>query len=133
METSGNLLYTNYLVLFPVSSLILLVAMIGAIVPTMHKTAKVKRQDVFQQNAIDFRKTIGKIRENKQIQSLAAKGKERKGKAAAKASFFPVSTITSSKGTGSVSALTFIDIGGQYPNVHSVSPIFFLFLYSTTR
>ena len=80
METSGNLLYTNYLVLFPVSSLILLVAMIGAIVPTMHKTAKVKRQDVFQQNAIDFRKTIGKIRENKQIQSLAAKGKERKGK-----------------------------------------------------
>jgi hypothetical protein len=117
--------------------------MIGAIVPTMHKTAKVKRQDVFQQNAIDFRKTIGKIRENKQIQSLAAKGKERKGKerkgkerkgkAAAKASFFPVSTITSSKGTGSVSALTFIDIGGQYPNVHSVSPIFFLFLYSTTR
>ena len=128
METSGNLLYTNYLVLFPVSSLILLVAMIGAIVPTMHKTAKVKRQDVFQQNAIDFRKTIGKIRENKQIQSLAAKPK-----AAAKASFFPVSTITSSKGTGSVSALTFIDIGGQYPNVHSVSPIFFLFLYSTTR
>ena len=74
LETSGNLLYTNSLVLFPVSSLILLVAMIGAIVPTMHKTTKVKRHDVFQQNAIDFRKTIRKILENKQMQSLAAKG-----------------------------------------------------------
>lgn len=74
LETLGNLLYTNYPVPFPVSSPILLVAMIGAIVPTMHKTTKVKRQDVFQQNAIDFRRTIGKMRENKQIQSLAARG-----------------------------------------------------------
>nr|YP_009277465.1 NADH dehydrogenase subunit 6 [Psilotum nudum]AOH05935.1 NADH dehydrogenase subunit 6 [Psilotum nudum] len=61
-ETLGNSLYTNYLFLFLVSSLILLVAMIGAIVLTMHKTTKVKRQDVFQQNAIDSHKTIGKIR-----------------------------------------------------------------------
>jgi NADH-ubiquinone oxidoreductase chain 6 len=62
IESVGNLLYTTYFILFLVSSLILLVAMIGAIVLTMHKTAQVKRQDVFQQNAIDFQTTIKKIR-----------------------------------------------------------------------
>jgi len=62
IESIGNLLYTTYFVLFLISSLILLVAMIGAIVLTMHKTAKVKRQDVFQQNAINFQTTIKKIR-----------------------------------------------------------------------
>ncbi|KAH8963111.1 hypothetical protein BDL97_05G135700, partial [Sphagnum fallax] len=55
LETLGNLLYTTYFILFLVSSLILLVAMIGAIVLTMHKTTQVKRQDVFRQNAIDFK------------------------------------------------------------------------------
>jgi hypothetical protein len=55
LETLGNLLYTYYFVWFLVSSLILLVAMIGAIVLTMHRTTKVKRQDVFRRNAIDFR------------------------------------------------------------------------------
>jgi NADH-ubiquinone oxidoreductase chain 6 len=35
--------------------------MIGAIVLTMHKTTQVKRQDVFQQNVIDFQSTIKKI------------------------------------------------------------------------
>nr|NP_943690.1 NADH dehydrogenase subunit 6 [Chara vulgaris]AAP92182.1 NADH dehydrogenase subunit 6 [Chara vulgaris]WAK98791.1 NADH dehydrogenase subunit 6 [Chara vulgaris] len=63
LETLGNLLYTTYFYLFLVSSLILLVAMIGAIVLTMHKTTQVKRQDVFQQNMIDFQKTIKKIRQ----------------------------------------------------------------------
>lgn len=58
LETLGNLLYTYYFVWFLVSSLILLVAMIGAIVLTMHRTTKVKRQDVFRRNAIDFRRTI---------------------------------------------------------------------------
>jgi NADH-ubiquinone oxidoreductase chain 6 len=62
IESVGNLLYTTYFILFLVSSLILLVAMIGAIVLTMHKTAKVKRQDVFEQNAINFQTTIKKIR-----------------------------------------------------------------------
>ncbi|KAI4991896.1 hypothetical protein ZWY2020_040282 [Hordeum vulgare] len=47
LETLGNLLYTYYSVWFLVSSLILLVAMIGAIVLTMHKTTEVQRQDVF--------------------------------------------------------------------------------------
>nr|YP_010035114.1 NADH dehydrogenase subunit 6 [Euonymus alatus]QOX10137.1 NADH dehydrogenase subunit 6 [Euonymus alatus] len=60
LETLGNLLYTYYSVWFLVPSLILLVAMIGAIVLTMHRTTHgaVKRQDVFRRNAIDFRRTI---------------------------------------------------------------------------
>nr|WIA66249.1 NADH dehydrogenase subunit 6 [Apopellia endiviifolia]WIA66290.1 NADH dehydrogenase subunit 6 [Apopellia endiviifolia]WIA66331.1 NADH dehydrogenase subunit 6 [Apopellia endiviifolia]WIA66372.1 NADH dehydrogenase subunit 6 [Apopellia endiviifolia]WKW95093.1 NADH dehydrogenase subunit 6 [Apopellia endiviifolia] len=62
LETLGNLLYTTYFFLFLVSSLISLVALIGAIVLTMHKTTRVKRQDVFIQNAIDFRNTIKKVR-----------------------------------------------------------------------
>jgi NADH-ubiquinone oxidoreductase chain 6 len=41
LETLGNLLYTYYFVWFLVSSLILLVAMIGAIVLTMHRTKRV--------------------------------------------------------------------------------------------
>uniref|UniRef100_UPI0031F35B54 NADH dehydrogenase subunit 6 n=1 Tax=Zygnema cf. cylindricum TaxID=3142258 RepID=UPI0031F35B54 len=62
IESVGNLLYTTYYILFLLASLILLVAMIGAIVLTMHKTTQVKRQDVFKQNAIDFQSTIKKIR-----------------------------------------------------------------------
>ncbi|KAJ0777727.1 putative NADH:ubiquinone reductase (H(+)-translocating) [Helianthus annuus] len=58
LETLGNLLYTYYSVWFLVPSLILLVAMIGAIVLTMHRTTKVKRHDVFGRNAIDSRRTI---------------------------------------------------------------------------
>nr|YP_009277443.1 NADH dehydrogenase subunit 6 [Ophioglossum californicum]YP_010439861.1 NADH dehydrogenase subunit 6 [Ophioglossum vulgatum]AOH05913.1 NADH dehydrogenase subunit 6 [Ophioglossum californicum]UTD44907.1 NADH dehydrogenase subunit 6 [Ophioglossum vulgatum] len=57
-ETLGDSLHTNYFLFFLVSGLIPLVAMIGATVPTMHKTTRVKRQDVFQQNAIDSQKTI---------------------------------------------------------------------------
>nr|YP_010881117.1 NADH dehydrogenase subunit 6 [Pallavicinia lyellii]WIA66619.1 NADH dehydrogenase subunit 6 [Pallavicinia lyellii] len=62
LETLGNLLYTTYFFLFLVSSPISLVALIGAIVLTMHKTTRVKRQDVFVQNAIDFQNTIRKVR-----------------------------------------------------------------------
>lgn len=58
LETLGNLLYTYYSVWFLVPSLILLVAMIGAIVLTMHRTTRVKRQDVFRRNALDSRRTI---------------------------------------------------------------------------
>ncbi|CAN6487188.1 unnamed protein product [Victoria cruziana] len=46
-ETLGNLLYTYYSVWFLVPSPILLVAMIGAIVLTMHRATTIKRQDVF--------------------------------------------------------------------------------------
>lgn len=62
IEAIGQILYTHYFFFFIVASLILLVAMIGAIVLTMHKTTPVKRQEVFKQNAIDFAKTIYKIR-----------------------------------------------------------------------
>jgi NADH-ubiquinone oxidoreductase chain 6 len=58
LKTLGNLLYTTYFILFLVFSLILFVAMIGAIVLIMHKTTHVKRQDVFRQNAIDFQSII---------------------------------------------------------------------------
>ncbi|KAL4195739.1 hypothetical protein AMTRI_Chr04g179840 [Amborella trichopoda] len=52
-ETLGNLLYTYYSVWFLVPSPTLLIAMIGAIVLTMHRTTKVQRQNVFRRNAID--------------------------------------------------------------------------------
>jgi NADH-ubiquinone oxidoreductase chain 6 len=54
IESIGNLLYTTYFIYFLLASIILLVAMIGAIVLTMHKTTQVKRQDVYQQNAVNF-------------------------------------------------------------------------------
>jgi len=57
----GNLVYTYYFYFFLVSSLILLVAMIGAIVLTMQKGIRIKRQQVFLQNTRDFAKTIRKL------------------------------------------------------------------------
>ncbi|KPQ08133.1 MAG: NADH-quinone oxidoreductase subunit NuoJ [Rhodobacteraceae bacterium HLUCCA12] len=45
----GMILYDQYFVLFQLSGLILLVAMIGAIVLTMRHRTNVKRQDVLQQ------------------------------------------------------------------------------------
>ena len=44
------------------ASLILLVAMIGAIVLTMHKGVHVKRQEVFEQNLREFAKTVRKYK-----------------------------------------------------------------------
>ena len=60
-EGLGLLIYTFYFYFFLIASLILLVAMIGAIVLTMHKGVHVKRQQVFQQNTREFAKTVGKI------------------------------------------------------------------------
>jgi len=45
----GLLLYTRYVLLFQLAGLILLVAMVGAIVLTLHKRTDVKRQDVLAQ------------------------------------------------------------------------------------
>ena len=45
----GNLIYTDYIYLFQVAGLILLVAMIGAIVLTMRHRKDIKRQDVVAQ------------------------------------------------------------------------------------
>ena len=45
----GNVLYTDYILLFQISGMILLVAMIGAIVLTYRKRAGVKRQSYVKQ------------------------------------------------------------------------------------
>ena len=45
----GQLLYTKYVLLFQLAGLVLLVAMVGAIVLTLHKRQDVKRQDVLTQ------------------------------------------------------------------------------------
>mgnify|MGYP006136898265 CR=1 FL=1 len=45
----GNVLYTNYIHLFQISGVILLVAMIGAITLTFKKRENIKRQNYFQQ------------------------------------------------------------------------------------
>jgi NADH-quinone oxidoreductase subunit J len=52
-EALGLLLYTQYVFLFQMAGLILLVAMIGAIVLTLRKRSWVKRQDVLTQMARD--------------------------------------------------------------------------------
>jgi NADH:ubiquinone oxidoreductase subunit 6 (subunit J) len=61
IKAIGNLIYTYYFYFFLMASLILLVAMIGAIVLTMQKGIRIKRQQVFLQNTRDFAKTIRKI------------------------------------------------------------------------
>jgi len=45
----GNVIYTDYIHLFQLAGLILLVAMIGAIVLTYRKREGVKRQSYFKQ------------------------------------------------------------------------------------
>ena len=57
----GTIIYTYYFYFFCMASLILLVAMIGAIVLTMHKGVTHKRQQVFQQNTREFAKTVVKV------------------------------------------------------------------------
>jgi NADH:ubiquinone oxidoreductase subunit 6 (subunit J) len=61
IQAVGNVMYTYYVYFFLMASLILLVAMIGAIVLTMQKSIHIKRQQVFLQNTRDFAKTIRKI------------------------------------------------------------------------
>ena len=47
----GRVLYTQYVYLFQAAGLVLLTAMIGAIVLTLHHKPDVKRQDIAEQNA----------------------------------------------------------------------------------
>lgn len=61
IEAVGQCMYTYYFYFFLLASLILLVAMIGAIVLTMHKGVHIKRQRVFEQNTREFAKTIGTV------------------------------------------------------------------------
>ena len=46
----GSLLYTEYIYVFQISGLILLVAMVGAIVLTLRDRPGVKKQDIISQN-----------------------------------------------------------------------------------
>ena len=48
-EALGHVLYTNYVYFFQVAGIVLLVAMIGAIVLTLHHKPRVKRQNVADQ------------------------------------------------------------------------------------
>lgn len=58
IEAIALLLYTEYWAYFLVSSLVLLVAMIGAIVLSVYHEQIVKRQDLFAQVATEYDKTI---------------------------------------------------------------------------
>lgn len=62
IKALGQLMYTYECYYFLVASLILLVAMVGAIVLTMHKASMVRRQDVFAQNTREHTKTVHKVR-----------------------------------------------------------------------
>ena len=48
-EALSKVLYTDYLLLFQMSGIVLLVAMIGAIVLTLRSRPSVKRQNIAQQ------------------------------------------------------------------------------------
>ncbi len=50
-EAIGQVMYTQYFLLFQLAGLILLVAMIGAIVLTLRERAGIKRQNIAQQTA----------------------------------------------------------------------------------
>jgi NADH-ubiquinone oxidoreductase chain 6 len=71
IEALGQILYTYYFYFFILASLILLIAMIGAIVLThrtksnsfgLSESSATKHQEVFEQNTREFSKTIRKLR-----------------------------------------------------------------------
>ena len=45
----GNILYTDYFLLFQLSGIILLIAMVGAILLTLRKREGVKKQNIYKQ------------------------------------------------------------------------------------
>ncbi len=68
----GDILYTHYVLLFQICGLILLVAMIGAIVLTLHKNPKNRRQNIMRQHMREPSQTL-EIRDvplNKSIQDI---------------------------------------------------------------
>jgi len=52
-EALGHVLYTRYVYFFQASGIVLLIAMIGAIVLTLHHRPGVRRQNIAEQNARD--------------------------------------------------------------------------------
>jgi NADH:ubiquinone oxidoreductase subunit 6 (subunit J) len=61
IEAVGQVIYTYYFYYFFLAGFILLVAMIGAILLTLYNDPKVKRQEVFEQNAREFSRTVQKF------------------------------------------------------------------------
>jgi len=57
----GNVLYTDYIHLFQISGIILLIAMIGAISLTFSKRENIKRQNYFQQVAREKTSSISLV------------------------------------------------------------------------
>lgn len=58
IQALGEVLYTKYIFFFQIAGLILLVAMIGAIVLTLHHKPNVRRQNIATQVARDPKKAI---------------------------------------------------------------------------
>ena len=58
VEVIGNVLYTKYSLLFILCGFILLVAMIGAIVLTMHQRPTTKKQEISDQLLRDSRGVV---------------------------------------------------------------------------
>lgn len=58
IEAIGNVLYTRYIFFFQLAGMILLVAMIGAIVLTLHHKPNVRRQNVSDQVSRDGKKSV---------------------------------------------------------------------------
>lgn len=54
----GNILYTEFFLMFFISGIILLVAMIGSITLTLHKRNDIKRQYIFKQIERNFNNSI---------------------------------------------------------------------------
>ena len=62
MEVIGSFLYTKFCILFLLCGLILLVAMVGAIVLTMHQRPAIKKQQINIQLLRDPRGSLKFIR-----------------------------------------------------------------------
>ena len=58
IEVIGILIYTHYFYLFLMSSIILLIAMVGAIVLTLHERTNLKKQEIYKQLLRNFNQSI---------------------------------------------------------------------------
>lgn len=63
IELLGNVLYTDGFYHFLISSIVLLISMIGAILLTLYHESEVKRQDIFFQISSEYDKSI-RLRKN---------------------------------------------------------------------
>ena len=63
----GRVLYTDYIYLFQVAGLILLVAMIGAITLTLRKRENVRRQSISMQNDRTREETIQVVKVSNRV------------------------------------------------------------------